>query len=81
MKDEAEVAVPAGFVTLIAPLVAPVGTWAEMVPSSRTLKAVVSVPWKENLCVPVKPLPLSVNGVLGPAAAGENEDTTGATGE
>src|SRR5439155_646687 len=54
------VAVPAGVVTLSGPLVAPLGTVAEMAVAEVTEKLTALVPLKVTAVAPVKAVPLSV---------------------
>ena len=62
VKFDALVAVPDGVVTVILPVVAPVGTAAVIRPSFATLK-LADVPLNRTLVAPVKWLPLMVTDV------------------
>ena len=65
------------FVTLIFPVVAPVGTVALICVSELTVNVVAAVPLKLTPLAPVKPVPVSVTLVpIGPLA-GVNELITG----
>jgi hypothetical protein len=77
VKFAALVPVPAEFVTLIFPLVAPVGTVALICVSELTANVVALVPLKLTPLAPVKPVPVSVTLVPTGPLAGVNEVITG----
>src|SRR6185369_13627095 len=68
--------VPAAVVTLIRPVVAPVGTVALICAEDTTVKLAVTPLNLTDVATP-KPLPLMVTVVPTGPLAGENEDTTG----
>jgi len=72
------VPVPAVFVTLIFPVVAPVGTVALICVSEVTVNVVAPVPLKLTPLAPVKPVPVSVTLVPTGPLVGVNELITGA---
>src|SRR5205807_2199795 len=77
-KLVALVPVPAAFVTVIFPLVAPVGTVALICVSEFTVNVVAAVPLKLTPVAPVKPVPVSVTlAPVGPLV-GANEEISGA---
>jgi hypothetical protein len=79
VKLDELVAVPAAFVTLIGPLVAPSGTFARSCVSESTVKALAAVPLKVTLVVPLNPLPVRVTSVPTGPLVGLNEAICGVT--
>ena len=71
------VAVPAGLVTLIGPVVAPLGTVAVIWVSEFTVKLAAG-PLKATAVVPVKPVPVMVTLCPHPPLLGEKEVIVGA---
>ena len=71
MNVPALVAVPAGVITLIGPVVAPAGTVAEIDVDELTVKLAVT-PLKRTADAPVKFVPLMVTLVPRPPLVGEN---------
>ncbi|MBZ5545309.1 MAG: hypothetical protein LAO07_16780, partial [Acidobacteriia bacterium] len=67
---------PAGVVTLIAPVVAPVGTVVEILVSELTVK-VAPVPSNATAVAPVNPVPLSMTAVPTGPLVGLKEVTCG----
>ncbi|MBZ5545403.1 MAG: hypothetical protein LAO07_17275, partial [Acidobacteriia bacterium] len=76
LNAEALVPVPADVVTLIAPVVAAVGTAVEIRVSETTAK-VAAVPWNATLVAPVNPVPLSMTAVPTGPVTGLKEVTCG----
>src|SRR5207302_3194181 len=72
-KLVALVPVPAAFVTVIFPLVAPVGTVALICVSEFTVNVVAAVPLKLTPVAPVNPVPVSVTLVATGPLAGVND--------
>ena len=79
MKSVALVAVPLGVVTVMRPVLAPVGTVVLISVAETTAKLAV-VPLKRTLVVPVKFVPLTVTAVPTGPLAGENEVIVGPFG-
>src|SRR5207253_4776508 len=78
VKLVALVPVPAAFVTVIFPLVAPVGTVALICVSEFTVNVVAAVLLKLTPVAPVKPVPVSVTLVPVGPLGGANEVISGA---
>jgi len=74
------VPVPAGVVTAIGPVVAPLGTVAVICVAAFTVKVVAATPPKVTAVAPVKFAPRIVTVVPTPPLGGENEEITGAGG-
>jgi len=72
------VAVPAGFVTLIVPVVAPAGTVAVICVSEFTVNVTAAVALKATAVVPLKPVPVSVTTVATGPFEGLKEEISGA---
>ena len=79
VKSVVLVAVPAGLVTLILPVVAPVGTVAVICTLEFKVKAVAGVPLKATPVVPANPLPAIVTLVPAGPLVGVKEVMLGAT--
>src|SRR5205085_3758339 len=79
VKLVALVPVPAAFVTVIFPLVAPVGTVALICVSEFTVNVVAAVPLKLTPVAPVKPVPVRVTLVPAGPLTGVNEVMLGTT--
>ncbi len=79
VKVVALVPVPAVFVTLIFPVVAPAGTVALICVSEVTVNVVAAFPLKLTPVAPVKPVPVSATLVPTGPLAGVNEVMLGAT--
>lgn len=71
------VAVPSGVITVITPLVAPVGTVALMIVPEPTVKLGSSVPLNSTLVVPEKLVPVIVTAVPVEPVVGVNEVIVG----
>jgi hypothetical protein len=67
------VAVPYGVVTVMGPVVAPLGMWAAMSVDELTTKLGSAVPLNETLVAPVKSVPWMSTRVPTVALVGENE--------
>jgi hypothetical protein len=72
------VAVPAGLVTEIFPVVAPVGTVTVIFAEDTTVKDGAETPLNLTLVVPVKLVPLIVTNVPTGPLVGENDEMVGA---
>ena len=77
VSEDELVAVPLGVVTLIRPVVAPVGTWALMSIDEFTTKLESDLPLNVTLVAPVKPLPWMSTLVPTGPLAGANEPIVG----
>ena len=62
-KEVADIAVPPGVVTLIRPVVAPLGT-AVLISESSVTENVAPVPLNFTALAPVSPVPVIVTGVV-----------------
>lgn len=80
VKVEALVPVPAEFVTLMDPVVAPEGTEVEICVSEATINEAADVPLNATLVVPVKLEPVTVTAVPAVPLVGEKELTWGIAG-
>jgi hypothetical protein len=78
LKADALVPVPAGLVTLIVPVVAPLGTVAVIEVPDTTLKVVADVPLKLTVVTPVKFVPVSVTVTPIAPLVGVNDEIVGA---
>src|SRR5437016_9382182 len=77
VKGMGRLPIPPGLVTVISPVVAPVGTAVRMAVSDRTEKTACT-PLKETLVAELNPVPAMVTGVPMEPDAGVNPPTEGA---
>lgn len=77
VKLPALVPVPAALVTLIGPVVAPLGTFARTCVSESTVKLVADVPLNETFEAPLKLTPVIVTSEPSGPLVGVNELTVG----
>jgi hypothetical protein len=80
VKELLLLAVPTGVVTLMRPVVAPLGTIARAFVSESTVKADAAVPLKAILVAPLKPSPDSVTEVPARPDEGANPEILGVLG-